>query len=209
MANILIVDDDKVILQQLEILINAFGHTPIPTVYAAHVLDILDNEPVDLVLTDVYMPDIDGLHILKQLKAHQQYQSIPVIMLTSDTDEKLLEKCFEAGAVDFITKPLKEVVIRARIKSALSNKGHIEELKGANTALQNLNDELKNALSEIKTLKGLLPICSSCKKIRLEDKDPKVQDSWIHMEIYIRDRSEAEFTHGICPDCIKKLYPSI
>ncbi|MGR3218375.1 MAG: response regulator, partial [Candidatus Anammoxibacter sp.] len=206
---ILIVDDDKVILQQLEILINAFGHTPIPTVYAAHVLDILDNEPVDLVLTDIYMPEIDGLRILKQLKAHQQYQSIPVIMLTSDTNEKTLEECFEAGAVDFITKPLKEVVIRARIKSALSNKDHIEKLEGMNTELQNLNDELKNALSEIKTLKGLLPICSSCKKIRLEDEDPRKQDSWISMESYISDRSEVNFSHGICPECVKKLYPEI
>ncbi|MGR3319468.1 MAG: response regulator [Candidatus Anammoxibacter sp.] len=209
MANILIVDDDKVTLQQVETLIKSFGYTPISTVYATHILDILDNEPVDLVLTDIYMPEIDGLHILKQLKAHEKYQSIPVIMLTSDTDEKVLDECFEAGAVDFINKPLKEVVLRARIKSALSNKDHIEQLERVNTELQNLNDELKSALSEIKTLKGLLPICASCKKIRLEDKDPKAQDSWINMETYISDRSEADFTHGICPDCIKKLYPSI
>ncbi|MGR3179756.1 MAG: response regulator [Candidatus Anammoxibacter sp.] len=209
MANILIVDDDKAILQQLETLIKSFGHTPIPTVYATHVLDILDNEPVDLVLTDFHMPEIDGLHILKQLKAHHQYQLIPVIMLTGDADEKVLETCFEAGAVDFIIKPLKEVVIRARIKSALSNKEHIEKLEGMNTELQNLNDELKNALSEIKTLKGLLPICSSCKKIRLEDEDPRKQDSWISMESYISDRSEVNFSHGICPECVKKLYPEI
>ena len=61
--------------------------------------------------------------------------------------------------------------------------------------------ELKDALANVKTLSGLLPICSSCKKIR-DDKG-----YWNQIESYIRDRSEAEFTHGICPKCAKKLYP--
>ncbi len=57
--------------------------------------------------------------------------------------------------------------------------------------------------SEIKRLRGLLPICSSCKKIR-DDKG-----YWNQIEVYIRDRSDAEFSHGICPECIKKLYPDL
>ncbi len=61
--------------------------------------------------------------------------------------------------------------------------------------------ELENALSEIKTLSGLLPICSSCKKIR-DDKG-----SWNQIEVYIRDRSDVDFSHGICPNCAKELYP--
>jgi hypothetical protein len=61
-------------------------------------------------------------------------------------------------------------------------------------------NELQKALSEIKTLSGLLPICSSCKKIR-DDKG-----YWNQIELYIRDRSEAEFSHGICPPCAEKLY---
>ena len=62
---------------------------------------------------------------------------------------------------------------------------------------------LQNALGEVKTLSGLLPICASCKKIR--------DDSgyWNQIEGYIRDRSEAEFSHGICPECAKKLYPDL
>jgi hypothetical protein len=61
--------------------------------------------------------------------------------------------------------------------------------------------ELKQALSEVKTLRGFLPICSNCKKIR-DDKG-----YWNQIEVYVRDHSEAEFTHGICPECFKKLYP--
>ena len=61
--------------------------------------------------------------------------------------------------------------------------------------------ELQEALAKVKTLTGLLPICASCKKIR-DDKG-----YWNQIEVYIRDHSEAEFSHGICPDCMKKLYP--
>lgn len=63
--------------------------------------------------------------------------------------------------------------------------------------------KLENALSDIKKLSGLFPICSSCKKIR-DDKG-----YWNQIEAYIRDHSEAEFSHSICPECAKKLYPDI
>jgi hypothetical protein len=68
-------------------------------------------------------------------------------------------------------------------------------------------DELENALSHIKKLEGILPICSNCKKVRLEGADPKKQGSWIEIESYISNRTEAQFTHGICPECMKRLYP--
>ncbi len=64
-----------------------------------------------------------------------------------------------------------------------------------------LIEELEKALSEVKTLKGIFPICASCKKIR-DDKG-----YWNQIESYIRYHTEAEFSHGICPDCAKKLYP--
>ncbi|MCJ7492626.1 MAG: hypothetical protein MUP68_00115 [Deltaproteobacteria bacterium] len=65
---------------------------------------------------------------------------------------------------------------------------------------EKLVGELQKALSEVKKLSGFLPICASCKKIR-DDKG-----YWRQIEAYIRDHSEAEFSHGICPDCAKKLY---
>jgi hypothetical protein len=67
--------------------------------------------------------------------------------------------------------------------------------------LQETVDELKASLSKVRLLSGLLPICASCKKIRDD------QGYWNQIESYIRDHSEAEFSHGICPDCAKKLYP--
>jgi hypothetical protein len=63
--------------------------------------------------------------------------------------------------------------------------------------------EREKALEETRILRGLLPICASCKKIRDD------QGYWTQMEGYIRDHSEADFSHGICPECAKKLYPEI
>src|SRR5690348_18161502 len=65
------------------------------------------------------------------------------------------------------------------------------------------NVELQRALDEVKTLRGILPICAYCKKIRT---DP---ETWIAVENYIREHSEAEFTHGVCPDCLRTHFPGI
>jgi hypothetical protein len=76
----------------------------------------------------------------------------------------------------------------------------ISERRRAGEERERMIDELKEALANVKTLRGLIPICASCKKIR-DDKG-----FWSQVEVYVRDRSEAEFSHGMCPDCIKRLY---
>ena len=89
-------------------------------------------------------------------------------------------------------------------------KGKDDESVRANSKLkedineqQRLINELEKALSEVKTLSGLFPICSSCKRIR-DDKG-----YWNQIENYIHEHSDAQFSHSICPDCIKKLYPDM
>jgi PAS domain S-box-containing protein len=79
----------------------------------------------------------------------------------------------------------------------------ISKRKQAEEERERLIVELRDALSRIKTLSGLLPICSACKKIRND------QGYWEHLEGYIRQHSNADFTHGICPDCLQKLYPDL
>ncbi|MFN2368918.1 MAG: hypothetical protein ABR605_08225 [Desulfurivibrionaceae bacterium] len=70
-------------------------------------------------------------------------------------------------------------------------------------SLQLRQTELKEALTEVKTLRGLIQICSSCKKIRDD------QRTWNRIDSYIAEHSEAEFTHGYCNDCIRDLYPEM
>jgi PAS domain S-box-containing protein len=79
----------------------------------------------------------------------------------------------------------------------------IRERKRAEAERERLIAELKDALAKIKTLRGLIPICASCKKIRDD------RGYWQQVEVYIRDHSEAEFSHGLCPDCARRLYPDL
>ena len=98
---------------------------------------------------------------------------------------------------------------RLRLRNEGIRKAHeeltaeVEERRKAQEEKDSLIVELRRALSEVKTLSGMLPICSSCKKIR-DDKG-----YWNRIESYIRSHSEVQFSHGICPDCAKKLYPDI
>lgn len=86
---------------------------------------------------------------------------------------------------------------------ALSRIGDITERKRAEVERERLIQELRDALGKVKLLSGMLPICSSCKKVR-DDKG-----YWTQIESYVRSRSEADFSHSICPDCAKKLYPEM
>ena len=78
---------------------------------------------------------------------------------------------------------------------------NITELKRAEEEREKLITELQNTLADVKMLSGLVPICANCKKIRDD------RGYWTQVEAYIQEHSQARFSHGVCPDCIKKLYP--
>jgi PAS domain-containing protein len=79
----------------------------------------------------------------------------------------------------------------------------ITERKQAQAKLEGVIAELQGALSKVKQLEGMLPICSFCKKIKDD------QGNWQRLEEYIGDRSQAEFSHGMCPDCARNQYPEV
>ncbi len=83
----------------------------------------------------------------------------------------------------------------------MSLQREIDQRKRDEKEREKLIHELQEALDKVKTLSGLLPICSSCKKIRDDN------GYWNQIEVYIRDHSEADFSHSICPECLEKLYP--
>jgi hypothetical protein len=103
--------------------------------------------------------------------------------------EALEMEAFIAGSL-FLVTALAAFSIRRLIAS-----------RKVNAVLMKRNGELEKAMIEIKELRGLIPICSVCKKIRDDE------DSWHQIEAYIESHSHAEFTHGICPECMNKLYP--
>jgi hypothetical protein len=109
---------------------------------------------------------------------------------------------FFGGFISNLRRRLREQ--NRKIKKAHEAiKIEIKERRNAQIEKDDLIVELKDALNKVKTLSGLLPICATCKKIRDD------LGYWNQIEFYIRDHSEAEFSHSICPECAKKLYPKI
>jgi sigma-B regulation protein RsbU (phosphoserine phosphatase) len=157
--------------------------------------------PIDLILMDVMMPEIDGIEGCRQLKKHEGLREIPIIMLTALTDSQHLQQAFEAGAVDYVTKPLRSVELLARLRSALRLKTEMDARKRNEEELRKRNKELEKALSEIKTLQGFLPICSYCKKIR------DVKGYWQQLEAYMSQHADVVFSHSICDPCMQTHYP--
>jgi len=148
----------------------------------------------DLILLDIMMPGMDGYEVCMRLKKSESTHDIPVIFLTAKNDPADEEYGLSIGAVDYISKPFVPSITKARIKTHLALKFQRDELVRQ-------KEDLKNAFDQIKILRGFIPICSSCKKIR-DDKG-----YWNGIEKYISDHSEAVFSHSICPDCIDRLYP--
>jgi len=150
----------------------------------------------DLILLDIIMPEMDGFAVCKILKESSQTRDIPVIFLTAKTETADIVKGLEIGAVDYISKPFNSTELLARAHTHL-------ELKKARDREKKLIIKLKEALSKVKQLSGLLPICSRCKKIRDD------QGYWQSVEEYIADHSEAHLSHSLCPKCIEELYPEM
>jgi hypothetical protein len=103
-------------------------------------------------------------------------------------------------SIRFIASLLFLTLIIYGLEASLEKYGRM--LVEKNNTLLKEKQHLEKALKENNTLSGLIPICSNCKKIRDDE------GYWHQVEVYVRDHSDANFTHGICPDCLKKLYPS-
>jgi DNA-binding response OmpR family regulator len=191
---ILVVDDNSDNLRLLATLLNESQYKIRLAPNGERALATIHKEAPDLILLDVMMPVMDGFEVCRLLKADKETNGIPVIFISAldETIDKV--KAFSMGGVDYITKPFKSEEVLARVQTHLT-------LRALQRRLEKKNEQLRQALDEIRLLRGILPICSSCKKIRNED------GYWEQIETYIRDRSEVDFSHGICMDCARKLYP--
>lgn len=207
---ILIVDDSPDQQVLLRAILGKAGHPDLlsaESAKAAFPLLNMDGQiapaGIDLILMDFLMPELDGFEACRQIKSRPHLYDIPIIMVTAKSDLSNLQAAFAAGAIDFITKPVNSIELLARTSSALALKKEMDCRKAREGELRRSNEELQKALREVKVLRGLIPICASCKKIRNDG------GFWQQLEEYIGEHSEAEFSHGICQPCVKKLYPGV
>jgi len=160
---ILIVDDSRMFRNLIQTLLNDSGYKNVEWVDCAEgAIKYFgmngDGEPdpkgTDLVLMDVIMKDMDGIEACRRIKSDKRLNDIPVVMVTSISEKKSLQKAFEAGAIDYITKPFDHVEVRVRVGSVLRLKREIDERKDRERELAIANEELKR-LSSLDGLTGI------------------------------------------------------
>lgn len=191
---ILVVDDTPANLMLLFEILSKHGYRIHVASNGKRALESAWTDPPDLILLDIMMPDMNGFEVAQALKSNEQTRDIPIIFISALGDVENKVKAFHAGGVDYVNKPFQPEEVLARVDTHL-------KLRALQKQLAQRVHELEQALSQIKELHGLLPICASCKKIRDD------QGYWQEVDVYIRNHSEADFSHTICPECFKKLYP--
>lgn len=191
---VLIVEDNPKNVQVLGTILMEGGYQVAVAGSGPAALELVPKTKPDLILLDIMMPEMDGFEVCRRLKADPATHEIPVIFLTAKTETDDIVKGFDLGAADFITKPFRAKELLARVNT------HISLLR-LQQDLKRQNQELAEALANVKTLTGLLPICAWCKKIRNDT------GYWEQVEEYIRHRTTAHFTHGLCPDCAPIYFP--
>ncbi len=176
---ILVVEDDPVSRLLLTRALEKLGHQTLAAENGAKGFEAFVAHSPELVVTDWQMPELNGGELCRQIRALRRSRYPYLIVLTARTDKQSFLDGHEAGADDFLTKPLDldELGVRLRVAQRMLQLQH-----------------------EVRTLEGLLPICAYCKKIR-------DGEAWVPVERYMSARSGAEFSHSICVSCLDHHFP--
>lgn len=190
---ILIAEDDPISRRVLESSLTNWGYEVITTENGRDALERLSETGAPpLAILDWMMPELDGPTVCHRLRQESRGRMTYVIILTARSRKEDVAAGLTAGADDYLVKPFDRNELQARIQVG-------ERILRLQAELTARVQELELALTKVKLLTGLLPICCYCKKIRND------QNYWQQVETYVKDHSEAEFSHGICPDCYEKM----
>lgn len=190
---ILIAEDDLVSRSVLQATLERWGYEVIATSDGSEAWTALQGEdPPSLAVLDWMMPELDGLEVCRRVRANTHNLPVYIILLTARGSREDLVSGLEAGADDYVTKPFNRDELRARLNVGV----RVVQLQ---RSLATHVRELQMALSSVKQLQGLLPICMYCKSIRNDD------NYWQRVENYISEHSDAKFSHSICPSCYEKI----
>ncbi|MBN1673280.1 MAG: response regulator transcription factor [Kiritimatiellae bacterium] len=190
---ILLAEDDDLSRKILEQAFTGWGYEVVAARDGLEAWDAfkkLEGE-LGMAVLDWIMPGLDGLEICRRIRASKQAGYVYVIIVTSKGKAQDIVDGLKAGADDYVSKPFDLDELGARVAVG-------ERVVNLERDLAKHIRTLEQALAQVKQLQGLLPICCYCKKVRND------QNYWQEVERYIEDHTEAEFSHGICPECMAK-----
>ena len=177
MMKILIAEDDRDMRETLSLLLRYEGYDVVAAGSGVEAWYEFEHSRFSLVLSDWLMPQLDGLELCRRIRATERPYYPYFVLLTALKGKDHFLQAMSAGIDDFISKPFDADELRAKL--------HVAE------RIVTLQDRVTR-------LEGILPTCMYCKRIR------DANQSWVRIEQYITERSNAAFSHGICPDCLTK-----
>jgi DNA-binding response OmpR family regulator len=200
MMRILVAEDDPTTTRLLESTLGRLGWDVITApdgISAWRILETFEgkNAP-ELIVLDWMMPGLDGIEICRKVRNTPGFELIYIILLTSRTEKEDLAMGLAAGANDYIPKPFHPAELESRVRVG-------QRMVKLQKSLAARIKELEVALSEVRRLQGLLPMCSYCKKVRNE------ANYWQQVEAYITSTSGVQLTHSVCPSCLERVMREI
>jgi phosphoserine phosphatase RsbU/P len=187
---VLIAEDERVTARLLSEVVRSWGYDVVMATDGYEALAALEaDDPPELALLDWMLPGLDGTEICRAVRTAARSSSTYLILLTSKSARADVVAGLQAGADEYLVKPVDHEELRARLHAG----GRIVDLQ---QRLGNQVRELETALVNIRKLTGLLPICAYCKSIRDDS------NYWHRVEEYVTEHSGATFSHGICPKCL-------
>jgi sigma-B regulation protein RsbU (phosphoserine phosphatase) len=193
LLDVLVAEDEPVSRHLLEKSLRQWGYHPIVCPDGLEALGLLRsaNAPRIAVL-DWVMPGMDGVDICRAIRDNATATQPYLILLTARVRPEDIVEGLRAGADDYITKPVDREEFEARLQVA-------SRIVGLQQRLSDRVSELEEALTRVRQLHGLLPICAYCKRIRDD------QNYWNQVETYIAEHTDVQFSHGICPSCFERV----
>ncbi len=162
---------------------------------AAQALEILQQEPpVSVLVTDYSMPDMDGIEFIKKKMAFDAL-SVPILITGKADLNMAIRAVNEVSIYRFLTKPVEFDEMVPILESA------VEQFK--------LNIAVAEELNKLGSPEQTVAICSHCRKVRKVEENPTVQINWKHLEVFFTHNYGIEFSHGLCPDCVEKMYSEV
>jgi PleD family two-component response regulator len=193
---ILLAEDGTIQSVILKRLLEDAGYRVDAVANGCEAADMLRKRTYSFLITGHLSPPMSGLELIRTVRAMSLPGYVFTILVTSKGSRGEFIEGMEAGADDFLMKPVDTDLLRVRLRAG-------ERILRLERGLAERNRVLEKALGEVKKLSGLLPICANCKKIRDD------RGYWHQVENYIKDRSDADFTHALCPSCMAELYPGV
>jgi phosphoserine phosphatase RsbU/P len=189
----LVADDDRGTVMVLKSALQRLGLDVVVALDGTEAWEILQRDPsIALAILDWMMPGADGPEICRRIRGDVPLAHMYVILLTSRDASADLVAGLDAGADDYLIKPLESEELRARVQVGL-------RVHALQQRLSEQVAELQEALSQVKQLTGLLPICSYCKSVRTD------QNYWERVDHYMTLHTDVQFSHGICPACYETV----